>query len=165
MTSLDQRFTSQKTVGSQCYIHFFMISFLTCLPSCSRFDPGFVSNASDKKGRYSYEAQPSACRWNLTRLAEALGSELDAATAQVILGEFMLTYEAFYLGIMRNKLGLVRREEAEDSELISDLLRLMHNTGMMECSRGKPSDLNIVHILHVEHLSFQVQISPIPSAY
>lgn len=69
------------------------------------------------------------CRWNLARLAEALGSELVGAEAGAVLDEFMPTYEAFYLCIMRKKLGLVKKEEAEDSELISDLLRLMHNTG------------------------------------
>ncbi|KAE8281626.1 hypothetical protein D5F01_LYC20620 [Larimichthys crocea] len=94
-----------------------------------RFDPDFVCNTSDKRGRYSYRAQPSMCRWNLARLAEALGSELDATQAGVVLDAFVPTYEAFYLAIMRKKLGLVRREDAEDSELISDLLRLMHDTG------------------------------------
>uniref|UniRef100_A0A3Q1GIF6 Selenoprotein O n=1 Tax=Acanthochromis polyacanthus TaxID=80966 RepID=A0A3Q1GIF6_9TELE len=94
-----------------------------------RFDPDFVSNASDKRRRYSYQAQPSVCRWNLARLAEALGSELDAAEAGAILDEFMPTYKASYLHIMRKKLGLVRKEEADDSELISDLLRVMYNTG------------------------------------
>lgn len=100
-----------------------------CVTLCVRFDPDFVCNASDKRGRYSYQAQPFVCRWNLARLAEALGSELEAAQAGAVLDEFTLTYEAFYLGIMRKKLGLVRREELEDSELVSDLLRLMHNTG------------------------------------
>ncbi|XP_028426768.1 selenoprotein O2 isoform X1 [Perca flavescens] len=94
-----------------------------------RFDPDFVCNNSDKRGRYSYQAQPSMCRWNLACLAEALGSELDAAEAGAVLDQFMPTYEAFYLCIMRKKLGLVGKEEPEDSELISDLLRLMHNTG------------------------------------
>uniref|UniRef100_A0A665VC49 Selenoprotein O n=1 Tax=Echeneis naucrates TaxID=173247 RepID=A0A665VC49_ECHNA len=94
-----------------------------------RFDPDFICNASDKRGRYSYQAQPSVCRWNLARLAEALGSELDGSEAGAILDDFMLTYEAFYLSIMRKKLGLLRKEDTEDSELISDLLRVMHNTG------------------------------------
>lgn len=76
------------------------------------------------------------CRWNLAHLAEALGSELDAAQAGVVLDEFMPTYEAFYLCLMRRKLGLVRKEEAEDSELISDLLRLMHNTGTITLQRN-----------------------------
>ncbi|KAK2858749.1 hypothetical protein Q5P01_003369 [Channa striata] len=94
-----------------------------------RFDPDFICNASDKRGRYSYQAQPSVCRWNLARLAEALGSELNVAEAGATLDDFMPTYEAFYLAIMRKKLGLVRKEETEDCELISDLLRVMHNTG------------------------------------
>ncbi|XP_034719146.1 selenoprotein O2 isoform X2 [Etheostoma cragini] len=94
-----------------------------------RYDPDFVCNNSDKRGRYSYQAQPATCRWNLARLAEALGSELDAAKAGSVLDQFMPTYEAFYLCIMRKKLGLVGKEEQEDSALISDLLRLMHNTG------------------------------------
>ncbi|XP_060885864.1 selenoprotein O2 [Labrus mixtus] len=94
-----------------------------------RYDPDFVCNASDKRGRYSYQAQSSACHWNLARLAEALGSELKVAEAGAILDEFMPTYQRFYLGTMRKKLGLVRKEEEEDSQLILDLLRLMHNTG------------------------------------
>ncbi|KAM6895251.1 selenoprotein O2 [Xenentodon cancila] len=94
-----------------------------------RFDPDFICNASDKRRRYSYRAQPSVCRWNLARLAEALGSELDAAEAGAVLEDFMPTFEDFYLGIMRKKLGLVQKEEAADSELVSDLLHIMHNTG------------------------------------
>ncbi|KAM9705031.1 selenoprotein O2 isoform 2-T2 [Menidia menidia] len=94
-----------------------------------RFDPDFVCNASDKRRRYSYRAQPSVCRWNLARLAEALGPELNSAEAGSILDEFMPTYEIFYLSIMRKKLGLVTKEEAEDRELVSDLLRVMQNTG------------------------------------
>ncbi|KAM4569409.1 selenoprotein O2 isoform 2-T2 [Odontesthes bonariensis] len=94
-----------------------------------RFDPDFICNASDKRRRYSYQAQPSVCRWNLSRLAQALGSELNAAEAGAILDEFMPTYETYYLCIMRKKLGFVRKEEVEDGELISDLLRVMQNTG------------------------------------
>lgn len=96
----------------------------------SRFDPEFVCNASDRRGRYSYQAQPSVCRWNLARLAEALGSELQASQAGAILDEFMPLYETLYLANMRRKLGLLRRKEPEDQELVSELLRLMHNTGM-----------------------------------
>uniref|UniRef100_A0A8C6V184 Selenoprotein O n=1 Tax=Neogobius melanostomus TaxID=47308 RepID=A0A8C6V184_9GOBI len=93
-----------------------------------RYDPDFVSNSSDTRGRYSFSSQPSVCRWNLARLAEALGSELNPPEAGDILDDFMPTYEALYLGNMRRKLGL-GREEPQDGELISDLLQLMHNTG------------------------------------
>ena len=36
------------------------------------FNPKFIPNYSDKEGRYSYENQPSICKWNLIKLAEAL---------------------------------------------------------------------------------------------
>uniref|UniRef100_A0A3P8ZCX0 Selenoprotein O n=1 Tax=Esox lucius TaxID=8010 RepID=A0A3P8ZCX0_ESOLU len=94
-----------------------------------RYDPEYVCNASDRRGRYSYRAQPSVCHWNLARLAEALGSELHASEAAAILDEFMPLYKTFYLANMRRKLGLVMRKEPEDHELVSELLRLMHNTG------------------------------------
>ncbi|XP_030649156.1 protein adenylyltransferase SelO-1, mitochondrial-like [Chanos chanos] len=116
-----------------------------------RFDPEFVCNASDKRGRYSYEAQPYVCRWNLARLADALGSELQAACAGPILDEFIPMYESFYVANMRRKLGLLRRVEPEDQDLISDLLKTMHNTGAdftntfrllsrVPCPMGKQSE-------------------------
>lgn len=58
-----------------------------------------------------------------------VGLRAECRQAGVVLDEFMPTYEAFYLCIMRRKLGLVRQEAAEDGELISELLRVMHNTG------------------------------------
>ena len=37
------------------------------------FDPKFICNHSDKdRGRYTYEAQPDICKWNLLKLAKAL---------------------------------------------------------------------------------------------
>ncbi|CAB1346118.1 unnamed protein product [Coregonus sp. 'balchen'] len=92
----------------------------------------FLCNASDRRGRYSYQAQPSVCRWNLARLAETLGSELHASQAGAILDEFMPLYETLYLANMRRKLGLLRWKEPEDQELVSELLRLMHNTDRPE---------------------------------
>lgn len=41
-----------------------------------RFDPGFICNASDDGGRYTYAAQPEICKWNLGKLAEALAPVL-----------------------------------------------------------------------------------------
>jgi len=129
---------------------------------CDRFDPDFICNASDKRRRYSYQAQPSVCRWNLARLAQALGSELNAAEAGAILDEFMPTYETFYLCIMRKKLGLVRKEEVEDGELISDLLRVMQNTGKGKKSCWKYNQLFFFSALSCD-MPFQVQISQILS--
>ncbi|KAG5830445.1 hypothetical protein ANANG_G00310700 [Anguilla anguilla] len=94
-----------------------------------RFDPDFVCNASDTSSRYSYQAQPAVCRWNLARLAEALGPELSPQSAEAVLDEYLPLYNGFYLGNMRKKLGLLRKEEPEDEMLVTELLQTMHNTG------------------------------------
>ncbi|KAJ8245333.1 hypothetical protein GJAV_G00269660 [Gymnothorax javanicus] len=94
-----------------------------------RFDPDFVCNASDTSGRYSYQAQPAICRWNLARLAEALGPELQPQSSEAILDEYQSLYNGFYMESMRRKLGLLRKTEPEDETLVTELLQTMHNTG------------------------------------
>lgn len=94
-----------------------------------RFDPDFICNASDNSGRYSYQAQPAICRWNLLKLAEALAPELPPDRAEVVMDEYLALYNDFYLQNMRKKLGLLKKEEPEDEMLITELLQTMHNTG------------------------------------
>uniref|UniRef100_A0A3B4AR62 Selenoprotein O n=1 Tax=Periophthalmus magnuspinnatus TaxID=409849 RepID=A0A3B4AR62_9GOBI len=94
-----------------------------------RFDPDFICNASDNSGRYSYQAQPAVCRWNIVKLAEALAPELPPERAKGIIDEYMDVYNRFYLENMRRKLGLIKKEEPEDEMLITELLQTMHNTG------------------------------------
>uniref|UniRef100_A0A8C6WW32 Selenoprotein O n=1 Tax=Neogobius melanostomus TaxID=47308 RepID=A0A8C6WW32_9GOBI len=94
-----------------------------------RFDPDYICNASDNSGRYSYQAQPTICRWNLVKLAEALAPELPPERAEAVMDEYMDVYNRFYLGNMRRKLGLLKKEEPEDEILITELLQTMHNTG------------------------------------
>lgn len=94
-----------------------------------RFDPDFICNASDNSGRYSYQAQPAICRWNLVKLAEALAPELPPDRAEAVLSEYLGLYNSFYLENMRRKLGLLKRDEPEDEMLITELLQTMHNTG------------------------------------
>uniref|UniRef100_A0A672PU16 Selenoprotein O n=1 Tax=Sinocyclocheilus grahami TaxID=75366 RepID=A0A672PU16_SINGR len=95
-----------------------------------RFDPDFICNASDTSGRYSYQAQPAICRWNLARLAEALVPDLPPDQAEQVLDEYLPLYNGFYLSNMRKKLGLLRMEEPEDEMLITELMQTMHNTVM-----------------------------------
>lgn len=99
---------------------------LLCL---HRFDPEFICNASDKSGRYSYQAQPAICRWNLVKLAEALDPELPPERAEEVIEEYLSLYNGFYLQNMRKKLGLLKKEEPEDEILVTELLQTMHNTG------------------------------------
>uniref|UniRef100_G3PJI5 Selenoprotein O n=1 Tax=Gasterosteus aculeatus aculeatus TaxID=481459 RepID=G3PJI5_GASAC len=94
-----------------------------------RFDPDFICNASDNSGRYSYQAQPAICWWNLVKLAEALAPELPPDRAEAVLSEYLGLYNGFYLENMRRNLGLLKRDEPEDEMLITELLQTMHNTG------------------------------------
>ncbi|KAK1887443.1 Protein adenylyltransferase SelO-1 mitochondrial [Dissostichus eleginoides] len=94
-----------------------------------RFDPNFICNASDNSGRYSYQAQPAICRWNLVKLAEALAPELPPDRAEEVVDEYLDLYNGFYLETMRKKLGLLKKDEPEDEILITELLQTMHNTG------------------------------------
>ncbi|KAF1387095.1 hypothetical protein PFLUV_G00101710 [Perca fluviatilis] len=94
-----------------------------------RFDPDFICNASDNSGRYSYQAQPAICRWNLVKLAEALAPELPPDRAEAVMDEYLDLYNGFYLENMRKKLGLLKKDEPEDEILITELLQTMHNTG------------------------------------
>lgn len=59
----------------------------------------------------------------------ALDPELPPGRAEAVLDEYLPLYNTFYLGNMRKKLGLLRREEPEDEMLITELLQTMHNTG------------------------------------
>ncbi|KAG2469110.1 SELO protein, partial [Polypterus senegalus] len=94
-----------------------------------RFDPDFICNASDTGGRYSYRAQPSVCRWNLLKLAEALVPDLPLEASRAVLDEFDAEFDDCYLTIMRKKLGLLRQQVPEDKMLVTQLLETMHNTG------------------------------------
>ncbi|MFQ3591948.1 MAG: protein adenylyltransferase SelO family protein, partial [Gemmataceae bacterium] len=79
----------------------------------------------------AYGNQPAIALWNLARLAEALlplfhpdeGEAVRRATA--VLETFQPQYEAAWLAGMRAKLGF-SRAEAEDRELIDELLQWMH---------------------------------------
>ena len=46
------------------------------------YDPKFICNHSDDKGRYCYSNQPDICKWNLIKLAEALDPVLPLATSK-----------------------------------------------------------------------------------
>ncbi|XP_059510599.1 selenoprotein O1 isoform X2 [Stegostoma tigrinum] len=95
-----------------------------------RFDPDYVCNGSDSRGRYAYNRQPEICKWNLSKLAEALVPELPLEDSQSIIEEeYNTEFEQHYLQKMRKKLGLLRCEKAEDKELVSELLHVFQITG------------------------------------
>jgi uncharacterized protein YdiU (UPF0061 family) len=97
-----------------------------------RFDPTTVYSSIDRDGRYSYENQPAAAQWNLTRLAETLlkliDDDLDTAidSATVVLETFPDRYLHHWRIGMQAKLGL-STEVDSDATLYDDFLNLMHD--------------------------------------
>lgn len=92
-----------------------------------------VFSSIDRHGRYRYSQQPAIALWNLARLAEALlpliAAEEDEALAwaEDFLRECHQEFPAVWARAFRPKLGLFN-EEAEDVELIEDLLGWMEKT-------------------------------------
>jgi len=79
------------------------------------YDPNHVCNASDDQGRYSYEAQPEICKWNLIKLAEAIEDALPLERSKAAVGEiYEVEYRQTYLEKMRLKLGLLKKQLPED---------------------------------------------------
>ena len=95
------------------------------------FDPATAFSSIDYNGRYAYGNQPTAARWNLARLAEALlplladDTEAAIAAATPVLESFADRYQEHWRRGMREKLGL-QDAQAEDGALIEDLLALLH---------------------------------------
>jgi protein adenylyltransferase len=88
------------------------------------FDPTFICNHSDDRGRYSFERQPSIGLWNLNALAHALSGLIDIDTIRGILQQYEPHLIGVYSRLMRNKLGLIDGR-SEDTQLLSDLLELL----------------------------------------
>ncbi|KAM7433522.1 hypothetical protein ABFA07_016237 [Porites harrisoni] len=126
------------------------------------YDPNHICNASDDQGRYSYEAQPSICKWNLIKLAEAIKDVLPLERSKAAVEEIYDTeFQKCYMEKMRLKLGLLQKQLPEDEDLVKSLLETMHQTGadFTNCFRclhrislqntlsGKDSDENILEYL------------------
>jgi serine/tyrosine/threonine adenylyltransferase len=95
------------------------------------YDPATTFSAIDELGRYAYGNQPTIAQWNLARFAETLLPLLDPNPERAIelaneaISAFSSRFQAQWLAGMRDKLGLVRKEEG-DLELVHALLRAMH---------------------------------------
>ncbi|GHE21757.1 protein adenylyltransferase SelO [Halomonas urumqiensis] len=96
-----------------------------------RFDPQCVFSSIDEGGRYAYRNQPWIAQWNLARFAETLiplidddqDKAVEKATASI--QAYPAQYEAEWLAVMREKLGLATQEEG-DQALADDLHEAMH---------------------------------------
>jgi uncharacterized protein YdiU (UPF0061 family) len=95
------------------------------------YDPRKVFSSIDQRGRYAYANQPGIGQWNIARLAECLLPLLDAdeekaiEAANGVLKTFGDVFQEVWLDLFKQKLG-VTGEGADDRQLVSDFLELMH---------------------------------------
>ena len=98
------------------------------------YNPDQVFSSIDQYGRYAFSNQAPIAQWNLARLAEALLPLIDESDekaveqAKEILLSYQGLYEKAYLDMMRQKLGLLGKDQA-DEKLIADLLDWMQQQG------------------------------------
>jgi uncharacterized protein YdiU (UPF0061 family) len=70
------------------------------------FEPNFICNHSDPKGRYSFDSQPGIGLWNLNALAQSFTPHLDIEQIKHALSSYEPTLLKEYSTLMHNKLGL-----------------------------------------------------------
>ncbi|MBN3045068.1 YdiU family protein [Pectobacterium brasiliense] len=92
------------------------------------YQPGFICNHSDHRGRYAFDNQPAVGLWNLHRLAQALSGLMDTETLERTLARYEPALMQHYGTLMRAKLGLFTAS-AEDNDVLVGLLRLMQQEG------------------------------------
>jgi uncharacterized protein YdiU (UPF0061 family) len=89
------------------------------------YDPGYICNHSDPRGRYAYDQQPQIGLWNLACLAQALSPLIPAEQAHAVLDTYAPAYHQHYAELMSAKLGL-GKNPGDDIQLTGSLLALMH---------------------------------------
>ncbi len=91
------------------------------------YDPGYICNHSDPRGRYAYDKQPEVGLWNLACLAQALSPLIAKEQAHAVLDGYAPAYHRHYAQSMCAKLGL-GEATGDDIHLIGSLLSLMHTS-------------------------------------
>jgi uncharacterized protein YdiU (UPF0061 family) len=93
------------------------------------FDAQHICNHSDDTGRYSFSNQVPIAHWNLSALAQALTPLVEVEALRASLGLFLPLYQAHYLSLMRQRLGLLDAD-AGDQSLVERLLQLMQGSAV-----------------------------------
>ncbi|BCM24714.1 protein adenylyltransferase SelO [Methyloradius palustris] len=91
------------------------------------FDPGWTPNTTDAAGRrYCFGRQPEIARWNLERLADAIGVLLvDSKILESGLRHYDVVYNAEWTRVLAGKFGFNSWQE-NDGALINDIFGLMY---------------------------------------
>ncbi|MBT9567346.1 MAG: YdiU family protein [Thiobacillus sp.] len=87
------------------------------------FDPGYICNHSDTRGRYAFDQQPDVAAWNLTKLAQTFVPLLSVETASAAIADYPQQFGQAYIERMSGKFGLTPGGETVPH--IMDALQLM----------------------------------------
>lgn len=94
------------------------------------YHPETVFSSIDRDGRYAYGNQPVITQWNMARFASALlpiiheVEEEALKLCETIIYQFPEEYEAKWLKMMSDKLGILEHQ-IEDKSLVDELLSWM----------------------------------------
>ncbi len=91
------------------------------------YNPGYICNHSDYRGRYAFDQQPQIGLWNLTCLAQALTPLIEVDAAKAALETYQTRFTDTYYQLLTHKLGF---EHVQDDvlQLLGDLLDQMHRS-------------------------------------
>lgn len=95
-----------------------------------QYHPSTVFSSIDQQGRYAFSNQPWIAQWNFARLVECVlplihdDEKRAIAIAEQQIIHFAELFQAQWLIMMREKLGIVNQED-NDLKLVHDLLSLM----------------------------------------
>lgn len=94
------------------------------------FNPDFTPNTTDfHQRRYRYAHQPQIALWNLNCLANAIFPLIEDKDLVVeALGHYQKRYESVYWDKLSNKLGLNLAQTEEESQFLTMLFDLLHET-------------------------------------
>ncbi|XP_064613483.1 protein adenylyltransferase SelO-like [Liolophura sinensis] len=95
------------------------------------YNPGFVPNASDDDGRYSFEKQPDVGHFNMEKLRQALLPLLNKAQealSQTVLDNYAEEYKKQFMCLYGEKLGLNLSVVEDHENFVAVLLKMMEDT-------------------------------------
>ncbi len=88
------------------------------------YQPDYICNRSDERGRYAYQQQPSIAMWNCVCLAQSLSGLVKQADLEAALQHFQPIYAIAYTERMKLRLGMLGKT-TQDGDLISRFLQLL----------------------------------------
>ena len=91
------------------------------------FNPDHICNHSDKEGRYTYDNQPTMCKWNLFKLASAMSKYIPKATDYVD-ETYDILYTNYFLSEFKQKLGISKLQEG-DVKFLTSMYTTLKNGG------------------------------------